>query len=77
MMRIALLFSALAALGLAGCKDKPRPPEPPEAAQPAEPRSVQIEEQRVRVMNNPDEVKRDVENTIEAGLKARERQMGE
>ncbi|HOX46612.1 MAG TPA: hypothetical protein PK668_23635 [Myxococcota bacterium] len=76
-----LALAALASLAILGCKDKAPPPEPakdaPAAGAAAAPGTVQIEEQQVKVMTDPNQVKQEVEGTIEAGLKARERQMGE
>jgi hypothetical protein len=67
---------ALAAFSLGGCKSKAPPPEPVKDAA-AEPRTVQIEEQKVKMMTDPNQVKQEVDKTIEEGMKARERQMGQ
>jgi len=73
-----MTLAALAAFSLGGCKDKAPPPEPAqEKPAAAEPRTIQLEEQQVKVISNPDQVKQEVEGTIEAGLKAREAKMGE
>jgi hypothetical protein len=69
MKRLFLAFLAVAAFAqFAGCREKPKVTET---------RTVQIEEQQVKVMTNPDEVKQEVESTIESGMKAREQRMGE
>jgi hypothetical protein len=73
-----MTLAALAAFSLGGCKDKAPPPEPAqEKPAAAEPRTVQIEEQQVKVMTDPNQVKQEVEGTLEAGMKARDAKMGE